>query len=221
MAKLAWDETGKKLFHTGVEKVALFTQNASGYDKGVAWSGVTAVNETPSGGEATKVYADDTHYLTMYSLETLDGTIEAYMYPDEFKACNGEKEIVPGVVIGQQTRKGFGLAFTSLIGNDTDSIDYGKELHLLYGCKASPSEIAHSTVNESPEAATMSWSFSTEPVDAGDDNKKTSRVVIDSTVVGDAAFKALEDYIYGSATGDPQLPLPTDIAGIIAAAQGE
>lgn len=215
MSKLVWDQVGEKLFHTGVENVALYTQNATGYDKGVAWNGVTACNETPAGGEATKIYADDTHYLTMYSLETLGGTIEAYMYPDEFKACNGEKEISNGVVIGQQTRKGFGLAFESLIGNDTLSTDYGRELHLLYGCKASPSEIGHSTVNESPEATTMSWTFTTDPVDAGEGNKKTSRVVIDSTKVGEELYNAIKEYVYGSATADAQLPSPTDLLDFI------
>ena len=221
MAKLLWDQTGEKRFFTGVENVALFVQSSTGYEKGVAWNGVTACNETPSGGEATKIYADDTHYLTQYSLETLGGTIEAYQYPDEFKACNGEKEIAAGITIGQQTRKGFGLAFITLIGNDTESTDHGKELHLLYGCKASPSEMGHSTVNESPEASTMSWSFTTDPVDAGDDNKQTSRIVVDSTKVTEAVWNALIAYVFGSADGDAQLPLPSKVKEIAEGAQGE
>lgn len=221
MAKLEWHQTGKKRFFTGVEKTALYVQNETGYAKGVAWDGVTALNETPSGGEPTKYYADDAPYLTMYSLETLGGTIEAYQYPDEFKACNGEKELVTGIVIGQQTRKGFGLAFETLIGNDTESTDHGKELHILYGCKASPSEMGHSTVNESPEAGTMSWSFTTDPVNVGDDYKPTSRVVIDSTKVTAAAWKALEDYVFGTAETDPELPLPAKIIEIVEGAQGE
>ena len=221
MSKLVWDQVGEKRFYTGVENVALFVQNASGYDEGVAWNGVTACNETPSGGEATKIYADDTHYLTMYSLETLGGTIEAYMYPDEFKACNGEKEIATGVVIGQQTRKGFGLAFESLIGNDTVSTDFGRELHILYGCKASPSEIAHSTVNESPEASTMSWTFTTDPVDAGEDNKKTSRIVIDSTKCSEAAYKAIKAAVYGTDESAPYLPTPEQVKAIINNATSE
>ena len=221
MAKLLWDQTGEKRFFTGVENVALYVQESAGYGKGVAWNGVTACNETPSGGEATKVYADDTHYLTMYSLETLGGTIEAYQYPDEFKACNGEKELATGITIGQQTRKGFGLAFVTLIGNDTESTDHGKELHILYGCKASPSEMGHSTVNESPEASTMSWTFTTDPVDAGDGNKPTSRVVIDSTKVTEAVWNALIDYVFGSASADAELPLPAKVLEIVEGAQGE
>ena len=218
MSRLIWGQTGHKRFFTGVEKVALFVQNSTGYDAGVAWDGVTAVNETPAGGEATKIYADDTHYLTMYSLETLGGTIEAYQYPEEFKACNGEKELTTGVVIGQQTRKGFGLAFESLIGNDTESIDHGKELHLLYGCKASPTEIGHSTVNESPEASTMSWSFTTDPTSAGEGNKPTSRVVIDSTKVSDDAWTAIENAVYGSENTESALPTPEQVVATINAA---
>lgn len=221
MSKLVWHKTGEKKFRTGVEKVAFFGQTANSYATGEAWNGVTALNETPSGGEPTKVYADDTHYLTMYSLETLGGTIEAYDYPDGFKACNGEAELATGVVVGQQTRKGFGLAFISLIGNDTQSIDYGKELHILYNCKASPTEVGHSTVNESPEASTMSWSFTTDPVEMPNGLKNSSRIVIDSTKVTSAAWKALNDYIFGTDTEgqveglEPTLPTPTKVLELI------
>lgn len=217
MAKLVWDQTGERLFETGVEKTVLFPMTGAEYGKGVAWNGVTTINETPSGGEPTDVYADDQKYLTMYSLETLGGTIEAYMYPDEFAACNGEASPAAGVVFGQQTRKGFGLAFETLIGNDTESTDHGKKLHLLYGCKVSPSEMAHQTVNESPEATTMSWEFTTDPI-AVEGYKSTSRVIIDSTKVGDTAFKALEDYVQGSADEDAALPLPAKVLEIIASA---
>lgn len=220
MAKLAWHKTGEKVFRTGVEKVAFYPQTAEWYGKGEAWNGVTNLNETPAGGEPTKIYADDSHYLTMYSLETLGATVEAYTYPEGFKACNGEAELVAGVTIGQQTRKGFALAFESLIGNDTENIDYGKELHILYGCKASPSEIGHSTVNESPEAQTMSWTLTTDPINV-DGYNATSRIVIDSTKVSDAAWKALEDYIYGTENEDAQLPTPAKILEIIAGASGE
>ena len=221
MSKLVWHKTGEKKFRAGVEKVAFFAQSGIGYGNGEAWNGVTALNETPSGGEPTKVYADDSHYLTMYSLETLGGTIEAYDYPDGFKACNGEAEIATGVTIGQQTRKGFGLAFETLIGNDVDSVDYGKELHILYNCKASPSEQGHSTVNESPEATTMSWTFTTDPVNV-DGYKATSRVVVDSTKVTEAAWNALEAYCFGSDSDNAKLPSPTEVLTIIGdATQGE
>lgn len=214
MSKLAWDQVGERLFETGVEKTALFPQTAASYGAGVAWNGVTTINETPSGGEPTDVYADDQKYLTMYSLETLGGTIEAYMYPDEFAACNGEGSLAEGVVVGQQTRKGFGLAFETLIGNDTESTDHGKKLHLLYGCKVSPSEMAHQTVNESPEATTMSWEFTTDPVQV-EGYKATSRVIVDSTKVGETAFKALEAVVYGSEESEARLPLPNEVVTII------
>lgn len=216
MSKLVWHKTGEKKFRTGVEKVAFYGQTASSYATGEAWNGVTTLNETPEGGEPTKVYADDTHYLTMYSLETLGGTIEAYDYPDGFKACNGEAELTTGVTVGQQTRKGFGLAFETLIGNDTESIDHGKELHILYNCKASPSEQGHSTVNESPEATTMSWSFTTDPIEMPNGLKDSSRIVIDSTKVSAAAWKALEDYCFGTEQAEAQLPTPEKVLELAA-----
>ena len=216
MSRLVWHATGEKKFRTGVEKVAFFGQTATAYGAGEAWNGVTALNETPSGGEPTKVYADDTHYLTMYSLETLGGTIEAYDYPDGFKACNGEAELATGVVVGQQTRKGFGLAFESLIGNDTESIDYGKELHILYNCKASPTEVAHSTVNESPEASPMSWAFTTDPVEMPNGLKPSSRIVIDSTKVSATAWTALENYIFGSENSEAAFPTPAKVLELAA-----
>ena len=215
MSKLVWHKTGEKKFRTGIEKVAFYLQNASGYENGEAWNGVTALNETPAGGEPTKIYADDSHYLTMYSLETLGATIESYDYPEGFKACNGEAEITAGVTIGQQTRKPFGLAFETLIGNDVENIDYGKELHILYNCKASPSEIGHSTVNESPEASTMSWTLT--PVEG---YKDTSRIVIDSTKVSEAAWKALENYCFGTDESEAKLPDPAKVVEL-AGIQGE
>lgn len=222
MSRLVWHKTGEKKFRTGVEKVTFYGQTAAGYGNGEAWNGVTTLNETPEGGEPTKIYADDSHYLTMYSLETLNGTIEAYDYPDGFKACNGEAELTAGVTVSQQTRKGFGLSFISLIGNDTESIDYGKELHILYNCKASPSETGHATVNESPEATTMSWSFTTDPIEMPEGYKPSSRIVIESTKVSKAAWKALVDYCIGTdgADGesgtDPKLPDPTKVLELAA-----
>ena len=220
MSKLIWDCIGERKFEAGVEDVALFPMTGNTYVAGVAWNGITAFNIQPQGGEANKYHADDIHYLTLYSAETTDFTIEAYTYPDEFKACNGEASLVKGVVIGQQTRKAFGAAFVTLIGNDTDSIDYGKELHILYNCKASPSETGHSTVNESPEATTMSWSFTTDPIEMPEGYKPSSRIVIDSTKVSEAAWKALVDYCIGTADTDPQLPTPAKVLELIGT-QGE
>lgn len=222
MAKLAWDEIGKKLYETGVEKGVLYPLDDNNeYSLGVAWSGLSSVTKSPSGGEPTKIYADNTLYLTMYSLEELGGTIEAYMYPDEFEACNGIAEISEGVTVGQQTRKTFGFCYKSLIGNDTVGTDYGYEINLIYGCKVSPSEEQNQTVNESPEANTMSWEFTTTPV-AVTGAKNTSLVVINSTKVPAAALKAIEDVLYGTENTEPRLPLPDEVKSIMkAAVQGE
>ena len=157
---LEWDLPGERLYETGVEKTALFPVISGGtYGAGVAWNGVSQITESPSGGEPTDVYADNQKYLTMYSLETLGGTIEAYMYPDEFEQCDGSANIATGISVKQQTRRSFGLVYETLIGNDTEGTDYGKKMHFLYGCKVSPSERTRQTVNESPEATTNSWSF--------------------------------------------------------------
>lgn len=180
------------------------------YGAGVAWNGITAVNESPSGAEPTALYANNGKYLNLISNEDFAATIEAYTYPDEFEECDGSKEIAPGVVIGQQKRKVFGLAYRSLIGNDVDGNDHGYKLHLVYGCLAAPSENNHSTVNDSPEAGTMSWSVSTTPVEVAD-AKPTATVTIDSTKADKTKLKKLEDMLYGTEQAESKLPLPAEV----------
>lgn len=211
MSKLKWDQTGERLYETGVDKVVLFPMESTGqYGAGVAWNGITAVNESPSGAEPTALYANNGKYLNLISNEDFAATIEAYTYPDEFEECDGSKEIAPGVVIGQQKRKVFGLAYRSLIGNDVDGNDHGYKLHLVYGCLAAPSENNHSTVNDSPEAGTMSWSVSTTPVEVAD-AKPTATVTIDSTKADKTKLKKLEDMLYGTEQAESKLPLPAEV----------
>ena len=158
MSKIVWDQTGERLYETGVKRGVLYVQDSGGtYPKGVAWNGLTAVTESPSGAEATPLYADDIKYLNLISTEELGGTIEAYTYPDEFAECDGSASIATGVYIGQQSRKTFGMCYTTTVGNDVDSNAHGYKLHLIYGALASPSEKAYSTINDSPEAITFSW----------------------------------------------------------------
>lgn len=215
MAKMLWDQIGEKRYETGIEQVALFPQEEGAYNKGVAWNGVTALNLTPSGAEPTPLYANNRKYLTLMSVEELGGTIEAYTYPDEFAACDGSVAVVPGVYFGQQGRKTFGLVGKSLVGNDTELNKHGYKLHLVYGALASPSEQAHATVNDSPEAQTMSWEFSTTPV-AVEGYEPTSYICIDSTKVNAEKLAALEAIIYGSDDVEPRLPLPDEIATLMA-----
>ena len=211
MSKLKWDQTGERLYETGVDKVVLFPMESTGeYGQGVAWNGISAVNESPSGAEPTALYANNGKYLNLISNEDFAATIEAFTYPDEFEECDGSKEIAPGVVIGQQKRKVFGLAYRTLLGNDVDGNDHGYKLHLVYGCLAAPSEHSHSTVNDSPEAGTMSWSVSTTPVEVAD-AKPTATVTIDSTKADKAKLKKLEDMLYGTDQADPKLPLPAEV----------
>lgn len=211
MPKLKWDQTGERLYETGVDKVVLFPMESTGqYGQGVAWNGISAVNESPSGAEATPLYANNGKYLNLISNEDFAATIEAFMYPDEFEECDGSKEIAPGVVIGQQKRKVFGLAYRTLLGNDVDGNDHGYKLHLVYGCLAAPSEHNHSTVNDSPEAGTMSWSVSTTPVEVAD-AKPTATVTIDSTKADKAKLKKLEDMLYGTDQAESKLPLPAEV----------
>lgn len=216
MAKMKWDQIGEKLYETGIEQVALFPQEEGAYNKGVAWNGITALNLTPSGAEPTPLYANNRKYLTLMSVEELGGTIEAYTAPDEFAECDGSVALVPGVYLGQQARKTFGLVGKSLIGNDTELNKHGYKLHLVYGALASPSEQAHATVNDSPEAQTMSWEFSTTPV-AVEGHEPTSYICIDSTKVDAEKLAALEAIIYGSDEVEPRLPLPDEIATLMAA----
>lgn len=215
MSKMIWDQAGERIYETGVEQCALFVRDSSGkYSKGVAWNGVSNITESPSGAEPTKLYANDGTYVTMMSAEELGGSIEAYTYPDEFAQCDGSVALTEGVYIGQQTRSTFGLAYKSLIGNDVVGTDYGYKLHLVYGCLASPSEKAHATVNDSPEAGTMSWEYATTPV-AVAGRKPTASVTIDSTKVNKEKLAALEAIIYGSDDVEARLPLPDEIATLM------
>lgn len=212
--KLVWDQTGERRYETGVKQCALYPMTAGAYPKGVAWNGITAITESPSGAEPTAMYADDIKYLDILSTETYAATIEAYMYPDEFKPCNGEAELADGVSIGQQTRQKFGLCYKTTLGNDTDGEDYGYELHLVYGGLAAPAEEAHNSKNESPEGMTMSWSVSTTPVDV-EGKKPTATVTINSVKAGAQVMKALEDVLYGSDKAEARLPLPNELKTLI------
>ena len=216
-----WDETGKKLFETGVSNVALYPQDTTGvYGTGVAWNGVTTISESPSGAEATTLWANNGKYLNLYSVEEYASSIEAYTYPDEFAECDGSAEIAKGVSIGQQTRKSFGLAYKTLIGSDTDGNDHGYKLHLVYGCKAAPSERSHATVNDSPEALSFSWEISTTPVSVTG-HKPTASAEIDSTKVDPAKLAAFEKILFGSDTAAARLPLPDEVATHFAAASSD
>ena len=219
MSKITWDATGERYYETGVKYGVLYPIQAGGlYNKGVAWNGLTAVTESPSGAEATALYADDIKYLNLLSNEEFGATIEAYTYPDEFAECDGSAALAAGVMIGQQKRKTFGLCYRTSVGNDVDGSDHGYKLHLVYGCLAAPSEKAYSTINDSPEAITFSWEISTTPVNV-DGFKPTSQITIDSTKVDSSKLTSLEEILYGkdgdgdSDTGaDPRLPLPDEIA---------
>lgn len=218
MSKIVWDKTGERLYETGVKNGVLYLQTNGVYNNGVAWNGLTAVTESPSGAEATALYADDMKYLNLYSAEEFGATIEAYTYPDEFAECDGSKELVDGVVIGQQTRKVFGLCYRTVIGNDTDGEAHGYKLHIIYGAMASPSEKAYATINDSPEAITFSWEITTTPVNVTG-AKPTASVVIDSTKADPTKLAALETILYGkdptteggSDGVDPRLPLPDEL----------
>ena len=217
MSKIIWDETGKRLYETGVKQGVLYPQTGGAYPKGVAWNGLTAVTESPSGAEASPQYADDIKYLNLVSAEEFGATIEAFTYPDEFGVCDGSAEIQPGVIVGQQNRKLFGLSYRTTLGNDTDGTDHGYKLHMVYGALAAPSEKGYTTINDSPEAMTLSWEVTTTPV-AVAGFKPTASLIIDSTKVDPAKLAALELILYGNTGVDARLPLPDEIAAIFAAA---
>ena len=211
MAKLVWDESGKRLYETGVEKGVLYVQGENGqYEQGVAWNGLTAVTESPSGAEPTALYADDIKYLELFSAEEFGATIEAYTYPEEFEACDGSASLGEGVTIGQQDRKAFGLCYRTVVGNDVKGNEHGYKLHLIYGAKAKPSEKAYATVNDSPEAVTFSWEVSTTPVNVAG-FKPTASVTIDSTKMQADKLKTIEDKLYGTETQEPTLLMPDEI----------
>lgn len=215
MAKLVWDESGKRLYETGVRNGVLYVQGENGeYQNGVAWNGLTAVTESPSGAEPTALYADDIKYLELFSAEEFGATIEAYTYPEEFEACDGSASLVEGVSIGQQDRKAFGLCYRTVVGNDVKGNEHGYKLHLVYGAKAKPSEKAYATVNDSPEAVTFSWEVTTTPVNVAG-FKPTASVTIDSTKIQPEKLKLIEDKLYGTASEEAKLPLPDEIAQIV------
>lgn len=223
MSKLKWDQTGERFYETGVKNGVLYIPTGGAYTKGVAWNGLTAVTESPSGAEATPLYADDIKYLNLISTEEFGATIEAYTYPDEFAECDGSAELATGVYIGQQPRKTFGLCYKTTLGNDEDGNSHGYKLHLIYGAKAAPTEKAYATINDSPEAITFSWELTTTPVPVKN-AKPTASITIDSTKVNSGKLAALEDILYGKdGTGDgntgatePRLPLPDEIATLMA-----
>ena len=221
MARLAWDKTGEHLYETGVDHGVLYFPDQTGaYKNGVAWNGLISVSESPSGAEATGQYADNIKYLNLISAEEFGATIEAYTYPEEFEACNGNKELVDntGVYVGQQSRSVFGFCYRTMIGNDTDGQDHGYKLHLVYGCQVSPSEKAYQTINDSPEALTFSWELSTTPVNVTG-KKPTALLVIDSTKIDSTKLAKIEAKLYGDETSTGAvLPTPDEIAEILSAA---
>lgn len=218
MSKLVWDQVGQKTYETGVEKGVLYPFSdvapTAPYPTGVAWNGLINVTEKPSGAEPTALYADNIKYLELTSKEEFGASIEAYTYPEEFGECIGEKEIAPGVYAGQQDRKMFGLTYRTLIGNDTKGDSYGYKLHLVYNAKAAVAEKAYGTVNESPEAMTLSWELSTTPVEIPG-GKPSAILTLDSTKVNNDKLAALENILYGSEETDARLPLPTEIATLM------
>lgn len=216
MSKLVWDQTGERLYETGVKMGVLYPQATGGtYPKGVAWNGLTAVTESPSGAEASPLYADDIKYLNLMSAEEFGATVEAYTYPDEFAVCDGSAEIAAGVTIGQQKRTAFGLCYRTAYGNDVEGTDYGYKLHIIYNALAAPSEKAYATINDSPEAITFSWELTTTPI-AVAGFQPTASITIDSTKVDAAKLTALEDILYGSEAEEARLPLPDEIATLMA-----
>ena len=218
MAELKWDNPGERYYETGVKNCILYVQDAEGnYPKGVAWNGITAITESPSGAESTPLYADDTKYLNLISNEEFGATIEAYTYPDEFAECDGTAELAKGIKLGQQPRKQFGLCYLTTLGNDLKKNDYGYKLHLVYGCTAAPSEKGYATINDSPEAITFSWEVTTTPVDVPG-FKPTAHIEIDSTKVKPEDLAKIKAKLWGSASEEATLPLPNEIKTLITAA---
>ena len=224
MAKLIWDNIGERLFETGVKNGVVYPYNPNyentdgttgGYVGGDAWNGLVSITESPSGAEPTALWANDAKYGELLSAEEFGGTIEAYTYPDAFGICDGSAELVPGVKVRQQARKSFGLTYRTTLVNDTDGTDYGYIIHLVYGCKVSPSEKTNSTINDSPEANTMSWEFTTTPVDVGTGFSKTSHIEINSTSVDETKLAALETILYGSDNAEARLPLPAELKTLL------
>ena len=220
MSKLVWDKTSERIYETGVKNGVLFVQGKDGkYAAGVAWNGLTSVTESPSGAESNPLYADDIKYLNLISAEEFGGTVEAYTYPDEFAVCDGSASLGDGVTVGQQKRSPFALCYKTVIGNDVEGNDYGYKIHIIYGAMAAPSERAHSTINDSPEAMTMSWELSTTPVEVGDGYKPTASLTIDSTKTDKTILKTIEDTLYGTDDADSKLLMPSEILAMVKAEQ--
>lgn len=212
MTRLTWDNTGERLYETGVDHGVLYIPDSGGdYDNGVSWNGLTTVTESPSGAESNAIYADNIKYLNLISYEEFGATIEAYTYPVEFGQFDGTVSPTPGLLVGQQRRRSFGLSYRTRVGNDVDGSDWGYKLHLIYNATAAPSEKAYATINDSPEAITFSWELTTTPVPAGGSLKPTALITVDSTKVDNAALGDLEDVLYGTDGVDPRLPLPEEV----------
>lgn len=219
MAKLTWDQTGDRLYETGVDRGVLYPiTSGSTYGTGVAWNGLTTVTESPSGAESNPQYADNIKYLDLTSAEEFGFTIEAFTYPVEFEECDGSAQLTDGVTIGQQSRKMFGFSYRTLVGSDTEGTDHGYKIHLVYGCKASPSEKSRATVNDSPEAVAFSWECTTTPVNVNG-HSPTSHLIVDTTVANAAKVTQLETKLYGDdSAGTPSLPTPDEVYSMF---QGE
>lgn len=217
MAKLSWDASGARIYETGTDRGVLYPKTNNGeYGIGVAWNGLTGVTESPSGADETALYADNIKYLSLYSAEDFGCTIECYTYPEEWALCDGSAEIAEGVMAAQQTRRGFGFSYRTILGNDEKLNDYGYKIHLVYGCTASPSDKSYETVNDSPNAITFSYEVKTIPIRFEDDAfKPTSVLTIDSTKADEDALKDLEDILYGTTLADPRLPLPDEVIDIM------
>jgi len=230
MAVLTWDQTGERLYETGTKKGVLYLYNASAgtgehpYSPGVVWNGLTSVSESPDGGDANDIYADDIKYLSLRGVENFGGTIEAYMFPDEWAEIDGSASLMTGVVIGQQPRKTFGFSYVSTVGNDTELDQHGYKIHLIYGASASPSEKSYETINDSPEPIQFSWEFTTVPVsvEGHPEYKPTALLTVDTTKfpkgengAKNAKIQALEDALYGTAQADPYLPLPAEVITLL------
>ena len=213
--KIVWDKTGERFYETGVDRGVLYVQDDQGkYPKGVAWNGLTGVTESPTGAEPNPLYADNIKYLNLFSVEEFEANIEAYTYPEEFEECDGSAELTPGVTLGQQPRKTFGLCYRTKLGNDLEGEDYGYKLHLIYGAKAAPSDKGYETINDTPDAITFSWDVTTTPVPVTG-FKPTALLVVDSTKVDPDNLAALEEILYGSEEEDARLPLPDEVLTII------
>lgn len=215
MAVLEWDKTGERYYEAGVSKAVLYRKDSTGaYPKGVAWNGLTSVTDSPDGAEETELWADNIKYGSIRSAETFGGTIEAYQSPEEFDACDGCVSVADGVTIGQQTRSSFGLSYVTQIGSDTTTTDDAYKIHIIYGATASPSEQTHDTINDSPDASTLSWEYTTTPVNVTG-YKQTSSIVIDSRKADPAKLAALEEILYGSEDAEARLPLPDEIIALM------